>query len=212
MKNSIPCPLCSTLIEQSTFKSLERFFFQCRTCELIFLDPKDHLEPTKEKSRYEEHNNDIEDSRYQDFVRPLLLEITTRLDPAKSGLDFGAGTGPVLTHLLKKAGYAISLYDPFFHPDKTVLKDTYDFVFATEVVEHFFQPQKEFLLLTDLTKDYLFLMTLLYTANTELTSWYYLRDPTHVCAFSEKTFRWIQNRFGYSHLEIKAPRIVILKK
>jgi len=212
MRNSIRCPLCYAPSEAPSFKSLERLFYQCHTCALLFLEPKHHLDPIEEKSRYEEHNNDVGDIRYQDFVRPLFLEITSRLGPDKRRLDFGAGTRPVLTHLLKTTVYKISIYDPFFHPDKAALKKTYDFVFATEVVEHFFQPQKEFSLLTNLTEGHLFLITLLYTEETRLSSWYYLRDPTHVCAYAEKTFQWIQKHFGYSHLEFRGPRTIILKK
>ena len=37
----------------------------------------------------------------------------------------------------------MSLYDPFFFPDRTRLSRRYDFITATEVVEHLHRPGEE---------------------------------------------------------------------
>jgi hypothetical protein len=54
--------------------------------------------------------------------------------------------------MLEEKGHSLTLYDPFFKPNTNALKRNYDFVFATEVIEHFFHPALEFQRLRALTK------------------------------------------------------------
>lgn len=208
----LPCPLCCKTDSDFSATNTKRNFFKCRHCDLLFVDPSERLSEKEERNRYESHNNDVEDPRYQDFLRPLAETICQYFPATAKGLDFGAGPGPALAEMLRKKNYDISLYDPFFWPNTSPLKTQYDFVSASEVVEHLFDPQREFERLKSLLKPggALFVMTLLYTPETDLNSWYYLKDPTHVCAFSEKTFRWIQGRFDFSRVEFLNPRIISL--
>ena len=46
----------------------------------------------------------------------------------------------------------MKLYDPFFYPDKSVLKAHYDFIACTERAEHFHDPFAEFDRLDSLLK------------------------------------------------------------
>lgn len=206
------CPLCAEKDCSYSTKNLQRTFFKCPTCDLLFVDSTQFLALDDEKRRYESHNNDVRDPRYQDFLKPLMEVICREMPPGSKGLDFGAGPGPALSDMLRKKNFEIALYDPFFWPRTDALETKYDFVFASEVVEHFFKPDQEFKKLRALLKPKgaLFLMTLLHSSTTELSQWYYLKDPTHVCAYSDKTFRWISREFGFGRTEFHGSRIISL--
>lgn len=202
------CPLC-----ESDSKPLIQNYFICLNCDLRFLDSKLFLSPEKEKQRYLEHNNDINDSRYQQFVTPLVNEVQNHFNKNSKGLDFGAGTGPVLAKLLSENGYEMTIYDPYFHPDKSSLDKTYDFVVSSEVIEHFYYPKKEFLKLKELLKPngMLSVMTEIYHEGIDFNSWYYRRDPSHVVFYSEKTLHWLAKSFGFKSFEVKLPRVATFK-
>ena len=214
MSASLLCPLCLDASPKTSFAHLNRTFFECSVCDLFFVDPKYHLPSEAEKKRYESHQNDVLDPAYQNFVMPLFHIIQSRINRQSLGLDFGAGTGPVLTKLLTDDHFTIDVYDPYFHPHLSLLTNRYDFIFATEVVEHFYFPRKDFNLMTSLlrSKGYLFFMTLLHQSQTEKETWFYLKDPTHVCAYSQTTFEWIKRHYGFSQVEIISPRMVVLSK
>jgi hypothetical protein len=211
---SIPCPLCQSIRERNAVEVFRRTFYQCDLCDLFFADPSEHLSPDEEKKRYETHNNDVNDLKYQEFVRPLVEAVIDRCRGKEKGLDFGAGTGPVVAKLLGHAGFPVDLYDPFFWPDSEALQKKYDFIATSEVVEHFGNPAKEFALLSSLleSKGVLAIMTLLHSAETHFPSWYYLKDPTHICTYSFKTFSWIKEKFEFRTLEQLGPRVVVLGK
>lgn len=213
-RNPSSCPLCLQAEIQYSFIHFKRLFYQCDECHLIFTDPQHHLTADEEKKRYESHQNNVEDLEYQKFVRPLFNAIKKKVGADKLGLDFGAGTGPVLTKLLSDEGFDIQLYDPFFYPSRQALLKMYDFIFASEVVEHFYHPRREFDLLEKLLSPQgsLFLMTLLYQEDTPKENWFYLKDPTHVCAYSLDTFHWIKNHYGFKAVENLGPRVVVLCK
>lgn len=206
------CPLCKQTENSPILTKLNRSFFRCHQCDLIFLHPSQRLSPNEEKTRYETHENDVTDPKYQDFVRPLVNWVSEKIKPGGAGLDFGAGTGPILASLFLKNGFEMEVYDPFFWPNQSAIEKQYDFVVASEVVEHFSNPEKEFGLLKSLLKPggILGLMTLMHEPQTEIKSWYYLKDPTHICAYSEKTFEWIKERFSFSDLKTNLPRLILL--
>ncbi len=207
------CPLC-TSPENSPVRAVAgRKFHRCTHCDLVFLDFSQRLTPAEEKARYELHNNDVNDPRYFEFTRPLYEEICRSVKPGASGLDFGAGTGPITAKALKENGYRVELYDLYFWPDPTPLQFQYDFVFACEVVEHFAAPATEFLRLRKLLKPDapLVLMTLLHSEETDFSSWYYLKDPTHICAYSQRTFQWIAKNFGFHSCAFQSDRLIVLK-
>jgi 2-polyprenyl-3-methyl-5-hydroxy-6-metoxy-1,4-benzoquinol methylase len=165
-----------------------------------------------ERARYEQHNNDVENKGYQRFVQPIVEYIKTHMEPDHStGLDFGAGTGPVIAKLLREAGYTVNLYDPFFHPHDEYLNQSYDYIIACEVVEHFHRPKKEFALLRKLLKSggHLVLMTDLLPADTAFQEWYYKNDETHVFFYHPDTFETIRSTFGFQSLSIHQ-RLVVL--
>lgn len=176
------------------------------------MHPHDRPSKHEEKLRYELHNNDIYDPRYRKFVSPIVNSVVNQYPDTSRGLDFGAGTGPVISKMLGDLGYSINLYDPFFHNDKDVLNSKYDFIVCCEVIEHFHQPAREFGLLRSLLEKggSLICMTEILQEETEFESWYYKNDETHVIFYQERTLEWIKNNFSFSDLLIDG-RLVVLK-
>lgn len=176
------------------------------------LDPACRLCAEDEKKRYETHNNDPEDEGYRQFVAPIVNAIKKGFAPHHLGLDFGAGTGPVITHVLQQSGYHVNLYDPFFwrHPEH--LKLTYDYIACCEVIEHFHNPEKEFGLLRSLLtpNGALYCMTALYNDEIDFENWYYKNDPTHVFFYHRKTVEWIKKQFSFSEAVIHDRLIQLL--
>jgi len=207
------CLLCDSSRTKKINIDLEdKYYFNCCECELIFLSPEFRLTSEEEKKRYEEHNNDVNDKRYQLFVSPLVEEIKKKYLPSSLGLDFGAGTGPVIAYLLNKEGYKVNLYDPFFHNEKEVLNEKYDYIVSCEVIEHFFFPKLEFIKFRELlnNRGTLFLNTQIYSIDNDFNSWWYRKDPTHVTFYTQRTIEWIKNKFNFENLEIKKNKIIIL--
>lgn len=136
-----------------------------------------------------------------------------RLNPEQQGLDFGCGPGPALSSLLEEQGHRVALYDPFYFNDSTVLQNRYDFICATEVVEHLHDPGEVFTLLFGMLKQggWLAIMTKLVIDLQAFRRWHYIRDLTHVCFFSRATFEYLSRRFSTT-LEFAASDVILLKK
>ena len=121
------------------------------------------------------------------------------------GLDFGAGTGPVISKILKDNGFNIKLFDPFFHNYPFLLETKYNYIAACEVIEHFHHPKKEFALLKKLLlkNGKLYCQTNLYDESIDFHTWHYKSDNTHVFFYHNKTIHWIKDEFGFSEVVIK---------
>ncbi len=202
------CPLCGSLA--NPFHKDE--FFKCGNCRGIFRSKDSLLSPTEEKRRYENHNNDVNDSGYRAFVSPIVDAVMKSFTTDSLGLDFGSGTGPATSKMLQENGYVIKQYDPFFQNDVNVLNLKYDYIVSCEVIEHFHNPAKEFKLLKSLLRPngHLFCMTLIYDESIDFSDWYYKNDPTHVFFYQEKTLEWVKENFGFSGLSIEG-RLIELK-
>lgn len=203
------CPLCYSVSK----KIKNDNYFKCKKCGGVFLDKKDHLSRENEKKRYESHNNDVSDLRYRKFVSPMTNAILAEQSKENIGLDFGSGTGPVVSVVLKENNYNISEYDPFFANNKTILEKKYDYIVCSEVVEHFKNPKKEFSLLKTLLKPggKIYIMTDFYKESVDFKNWYYRKDPTHVFIYTPRTFEYIKKKFTFSDLEISGRLIKIEK-
>ena len=200
------CPLCDS--PSNPFYQEE--FFCCSHCEGIF-KPK-HLLPNsvEEKEHYEKHINDVDCPKYQKFVSPITDEVQKDFSIHTLVLDFGAGTGPVIQKVLQDKCYLIEAYDPYFHPNETLLENRYDFIAASEVIEHFFNPKKEFTLLKKLLKPNgkLYCMTHIYDKSIDFTTWYYKNDPTHVFIYQKQTLEFIAQKFDFQNLKVEKRLIV----
>ena len=102
------CSLCSSTAYWLTTAD-GRDYYRCVGCRSVLLHPQFFLSSKQEKARYETHNNCPDDPRYQKFVSPIVDAIKERFGKQKKGLDFGAGTGPVITKMLTDAGYDMSV-------------------------------------------------------------------------------------------------------
>ena len=128
-------------------------YWSCNKCCAIFTDPSYYIDPKEEKERYLEHNNSIDDPDYRSFLSRVTNPLKKNIDKASKGLDFGCGHGPALADILKKDGYLVDLYDPFFYPNKSIFSNKYNFITCTEAAEHFFNPQKEFESMDSMLED-----------------------------------------------------------
>lgn len=198
------CTLCGTQgVLFSKFNGKK--YFNCNVCESIFMHPEDYLTTQEEEERYKEHNNDVYDPRYQEFVAPIVKAVQSDYRPDGIGLDYGCGTGPVISKLLKDEGYELKLYDPFFANNPENLKIKYDYIVCCEVMEHFHNPEKEFHRLRSLLKSggAIFMKTKLYSEDINFENWYYRNDPTHVFFYRKETLEWIQKYFKFSDVTIE---------
>lgn len=205
-----PCPLCHTTSNTHDIVNEIRYL-HCVNCGLVFKHPHHFISPEAERERYLLHQNDVEDKAYQQFVSPIARAVEEGFTPPAEGLDFGAGTGPVISKLLSEKGFKMRLYDPFFYAETTPLENAYDFIVCCEVAEHFHYPEKEFKLLRKLLRPggKLYCMTELLPKQKTFNRWYYKEDPTHVAFYSEESLQWIRDNFGFSDLKIDG-RLVIL--
>lgn len=206
------CPLCAS--GAAHFLSVAgRDYFRCAGCGLRFLHPDQHPSRAEEHAIYRLHENDPADPRYRRFLSKLAEPLLNRLPPGAQGLDYGCGPGPALAGMLREAGHAVALYDPFFAPDPSALDQTYEFVTCTETVEHFHRPAEEFERLRGLVRPggWLALMTCFQTDDDRFTNWHYRKDSTHVVFYREETFRHIARCWGWA-CEIAAKDVVLMRR
>lgn len=208
----LTCSLCHAQTELF-YQTKRRKYFQCNNCFSIMLDPNSHVSQREEKARYQTHNNDIEDKRYQHFVSPIVESVLSYYTSNHFGLDFGAGTGPVITSQLKKEGFQINLYDPYFHYYPSHLLIKYDYIICCEVMEHFYDPYYEFMRLSSLLKsgESIFCMTKLYDESIDFSNWNYKDDQTHVFFYHKKAIEWIKIACGFTDAVIEGRLIRFLK-
>lgn len=213
MTINVPCPLCKYL-ETTFFITVQgKDYYRCPCCDGIFLHPSFYITKTEEKERYKIHQNNTEDKGYQNFVAPIVRAVKSNFQKNSIGLDFGSGTGPVITKILAADGYALNLYDPFFYANKAMLTLAYDYVVCCEVAEHFHKPHKEFKMLWKLLKPggYMYLKTNLYSNDINFENWWYKNDKTHVFFYTKNTFIWLSNHFNMA-LITNETTLVTLKK
>ncbi|MGR5281449.1 class I SAM-dependent methyltransferase [Photobacterium damselae] len=208
------CPLCHCASSHDFFTDKLRQYFQCNSCSLVFADPDAHLAPEDEKAVYDQHENNPQDMGYRRFLARLADPLVERIGAAPlSGLDFGSGPGPTLSVMLTELGYNMAIYDPYFAPNREALEQQYDFVTCTEVIEHFYQPAKEWGLLLSLVKPggWLGFMTKLARDVDAFAHWHYKNDPTHVSFFSRETFSFLAERDGLE-VEFVGNDVILLRK
>lgn len=211
------CLLCGGSECRSLHRSDDRHgvreFWECGECDLVFVPPEFHLPESAEVERYQMHNNDPSDSGYRGFLSRLWDVLRPNLPGGAAGLDFGCGPGPALAQMMQEDGFEVSIYDPHFFPDRSVLERQYDFVTCTETVEHLRSPLAEFNLMDSLLVDggHLGVMTGMLEDRSEFPSWYYHRDPTHVAFYSRRTMLWLGCEMGWE-VEFPSTNVTLFRK
>jgi len=206
------CSLCNSTSKLFLEDQL-RTFYQCDNCNGIFIPPFGQPSAKREKNRYDTHNNDVNDPRYQKFVSPITTYIKKQFNESHKGLDYGAGPGPVITKLLRDDNYNIRTYDPYFDKDIETLEYIYDYIVCCEVIEHFHQPYEEFDFLYSRLEEggELVCMTDMYDESINFDNWYYKNDITHVFFYHKESLAYIKEAFSFKSLSIDG-RLIIFRK
>lgn len=215
MQNQIiaSCPLCDTPNSAHFHQDKMRSYQRCGTCQLIFVPPSFFLSAAAEKTHYDHHQNSPDDAGYRKFLSRTFDPLNAKLNPNSRGLDFGSGPGPTLSIMFEESGHEMVIYDPFYAPDRSVLDKEFDFITATEVIEHLHNPRSDLDLLWSRLRPngWLAIMTKRVTSHQAFTTWHYKNDPTHVCFYSEETFYWLAKKWG-SVVEFHGKDVVLFQK
>jgi SAM-dependent methyltransferase len=192
------CPLCGGTEIGFYHRDVVRQYHRCTTCKLVFVPEQFHVTLEREKSEYDLHENNCRDEGYLRFLSRFSKPFVQQLDAGKRGLDFGCGPAPALATLIEQHGYVVTLYDPMYKDDKSVLEKEYDFICATEVVEHFRDPGAEFAKIFTmlLPGGWLGMMTKMVRDEAAFKTWHYIRDPTHISFYSQETFIYLGRKYG----------------
>ena len=213
MSTSITCPLCQSDRTNNYHRETSREYLICLICDYVFVPKIYHLSEDQEKLRYDSHNNDPKDIRYRRFLLRLSEPLLKKIRDNSSGLDFGSGPGPTLSLMLEEHSHQVALFDKFYANDKSVFNNKYDFITATEVVEHLSEPMTELKRLIKCLNDdgYLAIMTQILNPKIDFSNWYYKNDPSHIGFFSKKTLSYLA---GYFEMEIEfiSERVIFFRK
>lgn len=206
------CPLCRSTHSAFYSSDKQREYWQCAQCTLVFVPPLFYVSATLERAQYDLHENN-DSAGYRAFLNRLAQPLLMRIKPVSVGLDFGCGPGPVLATMLKAAGHHMDLFDIFYQPDNAVFSRQYDFITATEVIEHLHNPYDELARLWSCLQPngYLGIMTKLVKDKTAFSNWHYKIDPTHVCFYSVDTFQYLAKQLG-AIVEFVSADVILLQK
>lgn len=183
------------------------------TCALISVPSRHHVSADEERAEYDLHQNEPGDAGYRTFLGRLANPLMARLEPGARGLDFGCGPGPTLSVMLAEAGFHVDLYDLYYEPDPEVFLKRYNFITATEVVEHLAEPKRELERLYSMLVPggVLAIMTKLATSKEAFSKWHYKNDKTHISFFSRETFGWLAQHWQ-AELELVGADVIFLSK
>lgn len=201
------CTLCKARL----CKKLDEEYYECSRCQALLRDERLYLDRKEEREFYLTHENDVNDPRYQKFTAPISKYVLKHFTPQNQGLDFGSGTGPVISKVLNDHGYRIQQYDPYFANRPENLEKQYDYIVSCEVIEHFYEPRKEFAMLKSMLKPegQLICMTSLYQSHIDFSNWRYRKDPTHVIIYQEATLQYIAEAFDFKSVDVTGGRLVV---
>ncbi len=213
INEKIFCPLCGNEKFDLFFEDKKREYFRCFYCKLVFVPKRHWLTSAEEKSRYDLHENINDDDGYRKFLSRLSTPLLKKIKRNQKGLDFGCGPGPTLSVMLKEQGQQVDIYDPFYFNNSSVFEKNYDYICATEVVEHLCKPDKEFTTLFKMLNQggWLALMTKLVIDKNSFSKWHYIRDMTHICFYSHDTFEYLAKRFN-AELNFESQDVIFLQK
>jgi SAM-dependent methyltransferase len=207
------CPLCASSAVEEFHRDKRRSYWRCDVCKLTFVPKAYFLSEVDEKAEYDLHLNSPDDQGYRKFLNRLALPMQELLPPQSHGLDFGSGPGPTLSVMFEEAGYKMTIYDKFYADIPERLEQHYDFITATEVVEHLQTPKTSLEQLWQCLKPdgYLGIMTKLARDREAFANWHYKNDLTHVTFFSRETFIWLAAKW-HAELKFIGKDVIILRR
>ena len=213
MSSLITCSLCQSDKTSHFHKEESRQFLICLNCAYVFVPKIYQLSEDEEKLRYDTHNNDPKDIRYRQFLSQLSEPLLKKISDNSFGLDFGSGPGPTLSLMLEDFGHQVALFDKFYAKDTSVFNRKYDFITATEVIEHLSNPLTEISRLIKCLNDggYLAVMTQILTSKINFSNWYYKNDPSHIGFFSKKTLSYLASNLDLE-VEFISERVIFFRK
>jgi hypothetical protein len=210
---AVDCRLCGATAAH-WFGDEWRDYFRCVRCSFVQVPALQWLSPEAERAHYDTHENEVDDPAYRAFLGRLAGPLLERMNPPARGLDFGCGPGPALAAMLREAGFEVALYDPVYFPDDSLLGRRWDFITATEVLEHLRDPAMELERLWSRLEPggWLGVMTRRPPQGEgTFARWHYRRDPTHIGFFAAESFGWLAGRWQ-ARLELLGEDVAILRK
>lgn len=193
LSSSTNCPVCGNKRITTIAGGIELLY--CKTCGLYSKDKKAFLSPIDEFHRYEKHSALVDDhyvSMMMGFVNKAILPYIKE----GNAIDYGSGKTGVIKQVLETNGFNCASFDPYFDNHEEVLRNTYDLVVATEVVEHFQDVIIEWKKMVALMKPKGYMSIMTQFAKDDLSDWWYLRDSTHYHFYQERTFDYIAKNLG----------------
>ncbi len=208
------CPLCKEKRSAAFSRGNDRDYYHCRVCSMVFVPPEHFLSRQEEKKRYDLHRNCTDDTGYLAYLSRLYNPMLERITPKSRGFDFGCGPEPVLASLFGKAGHKVAVYDVFYRPEESVFQEHYDFITASEVVEHLRDPGYELERLWSCLNPggILGIMTQWIVPAEAFSRWHYRNDRTHICFYAKETFEWLAQKWGATTVFPERDVVLFLKK
>lgn len=189
-------------------------YYHCPKCSLYFAEANIFPAREEEKERYSQHNNNKNDPGYLKYLKNSTIFLQEYLKPEFKGLDFGCGPGPAMKEALSDLNKNIESFDPYFNNDKKLLDSKYDFITCIEAAEHFYKPSEVFQTINTLMKSgsLLNIRTEFYDNQFSLDSWWYRKDPTHVCFYNDNFFEKLAKKMNWKIIESDQNNMILFQK
>jgi hypothetical protein len=116
--------------------------------------------------------------------------------------------------MLEEEGYRMDIYDRYYAHVPERLARSYDFITASEVVEHLHEPGMELDRLWSCLRPggIMGIMTKLVLDQKAFSTWHYIRDLTHISFFSRPTFTWLATRWDAGLNFVDKDVVLVYKK
>jgi hypothetical protein len=205
------CPLCLSLTDLFHQHQAVGALMECSQCGFIFKPATEHLALTQQKERYDLHNNRDLNEGYKAFLNQVIEPLKPYLKKSSRILDWGSGPFPALQKILNEQGFDIEIFDPIYSPESP--EGLFDVITCTEVIEHFLDPREDFeKIFSHLNPEGLLaIMTEIYRPSVSLATWWYAKDPTHVCFYQEKTLHYVSQHWNLEIL-FQQKNVCLFKK
>jgi hypothetical protein len=208
------CTLCGEPELDDFYTDNWRQYQRCDSCDLIQVPTSFHLDSKSERAHYDTHNNSPDDADYRAFLNRLVEPLQKQLTPDARGLDFGCGPGLTISVMYRELGHVVDNYDIYYAKNESIWQQEFDFVTASEVVEHLKKPGRTLSRLWGLIRSggKLGIMTQTFNPTIDFGTWHYRRDPTHICFFSQHTMQWLADYLQAEQLREVDSNVFIFSK